>query len=179
MEFELRQDVLPPLTFTTTASSTATAVTIIAAHSDIVCARCPWLRRCLRASGMQEALSNRIVLHDTQPDIFRVFLQFLYSGLHADPLESSSPPLTTAQLADLLLLADRYECADLVAAVEAVLTRRLDDSSAVALLGLADKLGGEVVGGLRRAAFDYLAARPHLISRESLMSDTELTEDLR
>jgi BTB/POZ domain len=174
MEFELRQDVPPPLTYVA-AASTADASPpphVIPAHRAIVCARCPWLRRCLRpATGMTEAASRRIVLHDTPPDLFTVFLQFLYCGrLGGGPLDSSCC-LSVGQLADLLLLADRYEVADLVTAVEAVLIRRLDEGSAHALLGLADRLGGELVGGLRRAAFDYLAARPQLLQGENLAAD--------
>ncbi len=111
MEFELRQDAPPPLTYAPSPSSPEAAgggaVTRVAAHRVIVCARCSWFRRAL-ASGMQEAQQRRIILHDTSPAVFDVFLQFVYAGLQdLPPLECRLPSI--GQLADLLLLADRYE----------------------------------------------------------------------
>ncbi len=58
-------------------------------------------------------------------------------------------------------------------AVEAALGRRIDAESAVALLGLADQLG---TAGLRRAAFKYVAARPMLLTPDSL---ADLPDHLR
>jgi hypothetical protein len=112
MEFELRQDAPPPLTYAPAPSATPEAsgggaVTRVAAHRVIVCARCSWFRRAL-SSGMQEAQQRRIILHDTSPAVFDVFLQFVYAGLQdLPPLECRLPSI--GQLADLLLLADRYE----------------------------------------------------------------------
>jgi hypothetical protein len=112
MEFELRQDAPPPLTYAPSPSPTEAAggaVTRVAAHRVIVCARCSWFRRAL-ASGMQEAQHRRIILHDTSPAVFDIFLQFVYAGLQdLPPLECRLPSIS--QLADLLLLADRYEAA--------------------------------------------------------------------
>lgn len=181
MEFELRQDATPPITYIDSASTPTSQnvgdAHIIAAHRAVICARCPWFRRCLSAcNNMQEARNNRIILHDVQPQIFDVFLRFLYSGMHGASLEQVG--LTVEQLADLLLLADRYECVDFLAAVESALVKQLSEDSAMAMLGLADRLG-DAVGRLRRAAFDYLASRPHLLSQESLASDSELPEYLR
>jgi hypothetical protein len=57
---------------------------------------------------MQEAQQRRIILHDTSPAVFDIFLQFVYAGLQdLPPLECRLPSI--GQLADLLLLADRYE----------------------------------------------------------------------
>jgi hypothetical protein len=112
MEFELRQDAPPPLTYAPAPSATPEAagggtVTRVAAHRVIVCARCSWFRRAL-ASGMQEAQHRRIILHDTSPAVFDIFLQFVYAGLQdLPPLECRLSSI--GQLADLLLLADRYE----------------------------------------------------------------------
>jgi hypothetical protein len=112
MEFELRQDAPPPLTYATVPSATQAAgggaeTRVVAAHRVIVCARCSWFRRAL-ASGMQEAQQRRIILHDTSPAVFDIFLQFVYAGLQdLPPLECRLPSI--GQLADLLLLADRYE----------------------------------------------------------------------
>jgi hypothetical protein len=110
MEFELRQDAPPPLTYASAPSPTEAAggsITRVAAHRVIVCARCSWFRRVL-TSGMQEAQQRRIILHDTSPAVFDVFLQFVYAGLQdLPPLECRLPSI--GQLVDLLLLADRYE----------------------------------------------------------------------
>jgi hypothetical protein len=111
MKFELRQDAPPPLTYAPAPFPTEAAgggvVTRVAAHRVIVCARCSWFRRAL-ASGMQEAQQRRIILHDTSPAVFDIFLQFVYAGLQdLPPLECRLPSI--GQLADLLLLADRYE----------------------------------------------------------------------
>ena len=46
---------------------------------------------------------RKIPVHDTHPEIFKLFLEFLYGG----KLEMSE--LSTEQLSDLLVLADRYE----------------------------------------------------------------------
>jgi hypothetical protein len=113
MEFELRQDAPPPLTYAPAPSATPEAAgggavtQVVAAHRVIVCARCSWFRRAL-TSGMQEAQQRRIILHDTSPAVFDIFLQFVYAGLQdLPPLECRLPSI--GQLADLLLLADRYE----------------------------------------------------------------------
>ncbi len=66
-----------------------------------------------------------------------------------------------------------YEVGDLTVAAEAALVRRINAESAVALLGLADQLG---TAGLRRAAFKYVAARPTLLTPDSL---AELPDHLR
>ncbi len=66
-----------------------------------------------------------------------------------------------------------YEVGDLTVAAEAALVRKIDAESAVALLGLADQLG---TAGLRRAAFKYVAARPILLTPDSL---AELPDHLR
>ncbi len=42
-------------------------------------------------------------MHDTNPEMFRVFLHYLYSG------QFDSAELSTEQLADMITLADRYE----------------------------------------------------------------------
>ena len=89
MEFEIRE---------------ADTTTVLKAHRVIVSSRCPWFRRAL-TSGMKESIEKKIVLHDCSLAVFRTFLHFLYCGLHRLDLGQQQPQL----LADLLLLADRYE----------------------------------------------------------------------
>ena len=46
---------------------------------------------------------RKITVHDTNPELFKLFLGYLYSG----QLDASS--LSTEQLADMMAVADRYE----------------------------------------------------------------------
>ena len=48
-------------------------------------------------------LFRKITVHDTNPQLFALFLDYLYSG------QLDTADLTTEQLADLMALADRYE----------------------------------------------------------------------
>lgn len=73
-------------------------------------------------------------MHDTNPDMFRMFLQYLYSG----QLDTSD--ISTEQLADMLTLADRYEMDSLKSLCECSLKHHLDEDSALFLFGLADQL---------------------------------------
>ncbi len=46
---------------------------------------------------------RKITVHDTNPEMFKLFLQYLYSG------QFDTSELSTEQLADMITLADRYE----------------------------------------------------------------------
>ena len=46
---------------------------------------------------------RKITVHDTNPGMFRLFLEYLYSGVF------DTSELSTEQLADMITLADRYE----------------------------------------------------------------------
>ena len=48
------------------------------------------------------SVGRKITVHDTNPDLFRIFLGYLYSG-------QLTSELTVEQLADLMTLSDRYE----------------------------------------------------------------------
>ena len=76
-------------------------------------------------------------------------------------------------LADLLLLADRYEVDDLKSCCEEALIMKVDNNSCFALLVLADQFQA---GRLRRSCFEYIAQRPALSTEENL---DELPENLR
>ena len=84
---------------------------------------------------MRESIEKRICLHDCHLGVFTLFLQFLYSGLHNIDLGQESPSL----LADLLVLADRYEVDDLKDVTEATLLSKVDSDCCFALLALADQ----------------------------------------
>nr|XP_006812477.1 PREDICTED: uncharacterized protein LOC100370394 [Saccoglossus kowalevskii] len=91
----------------------------IKAHRVIIAARCDWFRRALN-SGMRESIDKKITVHDANPELFRLFLQFLYSGY----LDTSG--LSVEQVADMMSLSDRYEVDTLKQLCESTLKRHLD-----------------------------------------------------
>ena len=48
-------------------------------------------------------LYRKITIHDTNPDLFKLFLEYLYCG----QLETNE--MATEQLSDMMTLADRYD----------------------------------------------------------------------
>ena len=161
MEFEIRE----------VGPDGASNSTILKAHRVVVSSRCPWFRRAL-TSGMKESIERRIVLHDVALPVFQSFLHFLYAGLYRLDLSQESANM----LADLLLLADRYEVDQLKDCCEEALLAKVDSDSCFALLALADQFQA---GALRRTAFQYIAQRPSLSSEENLAElPSHLKEEL-
>ncbi|CAL1539140.1 unnamed protein product [Lymnaea stagnalis] len=118
----------------------------IKAHRVLVAARCDWFRKAL-LSGMKEAIDRKIVVHDTNPELFTRFLEALYSG----HLDTSS--LNAEQLADMMTLCDRYEMDSLKLVCEHELKSHLDEDNALCLLNLADHLNSR---NLRDSALNYV-----------------------
>lgn len=112
--------------------------TIIKAHRVIVAARCDWFRRAL-LSGMREAIDKRITIHDTSPFLFRIFLEYLYSG------RLKQNTLNTDQLAELLLLSDRYEVDSLKQVCEHALHSSIDQESVLYFLSMADQFNALIL----------------------------------
>ena len=79
---------------------------------------------------MKEALSDRIVLHDVDRDVFRALLVFIHTDtLQADP----------DQIMDLLMLANQYTLTALVKLCEAFLCGVTDPTdNAASLYSFAD-----------------------------------------
>lgn len=48
-------------------------------------------------------ISRQIIIHDTSPQLFQIFLEYLYGG------QVDTGQLMTDQLASLMQLSDRYE----------------------------------------------------------------------
>ena len=134
--------------------------TTIRAHRVVVCSRCPWFRRAL-TSGMKESIEKKIALHDCNLQVFKYFLQFLYSGLFKIELSLEPPQF----LADLFLMADRYEVDDLKTCCEESLTGKVDTNSCFALLALADQFQA---AKLRRICFEFIAQRPAVCTEDNL-----------
>lgn len=93
------------------------------------------------------------MVHDTSPALFRTFLDYLYCGR----LEPGS--MSTDQLTDLMLLADRYELDCLKQACEHALKSHIDDESALYLLSMADQFNARV---LRVSKKVYLFCKNYL-----------------
>jgi hypothetical protein len=133
-----------------------TDVSIFPAHRCIVAARCSWLQRALQ-SGMIEDINRKVTLSDVNPEIFKLFLQFLYCGtLHMKSL-------STQQIADLMVFSDQYETDDLKHLCEVELRSQLDNDSAVPFLSLADRYSART---LRAATMQYIMDHPNLIVSE-------------
>lgn len=82
---------------------------------------------------------RKITVHDTNPFVFRVFLEYLYSGR----LRQSS--LTTDQFTELLLLSDRYEVDSLKQACEYGLHSSIDEDSVLYFLSMADQYNAKTL----------------------------------
>lgn len=138
----------------------------IRGHCVIIASRCDWFRRAL-LSGMRESIDKKIVIHDTSPVLFRLFLEYLYGGR----LDSSG--LTTEQLADLMLLSDRYEMDPLKQICESNLKNCVNEESVLFLLSIADQFNAK---SLRNAALEFISRNPEVVESEVF---GELSEDLQ
>ncbi|XP_077980159.1 uncharacterized protein LOC144435438 [Glandiceps talaboti] len=146
----------PPAAAASQRPDVETEVFEIKAHRVIVAARCDWFRRALN-SGMREAIHKKITVHDANPELFKLFLQFLYGG-HLD-----TSNLTVEQLADMMSLSDRYEVDTLKQLCESALKLQLDEDTAFYMLTLADQFNARM---LRGAAMNYLMTNPTLVQSE-------------
>jgi len=140
----------------------------IAAHRVVVCARCAWFRRAL-TSGMKEERERRIVLRDCSPEVFNIFLQFIYSGLYK--LDLNNFPVQI--IVDLLIIADRYEVPVLVDVCEESLCNRIEEDNTVPLLVIAEQFN---TYRLRRKCFEFIAGHPDLLTPEVV---DQLPENLK
>ncbi|XP_022918430.2 uncharacterized protein [Onthophagus taurus] len=129
---------------------------IIPAHRAIVASRCEWFKKAL-TSGMRETIEKKITIHDTNPNIFKIFLEYLYSGI----LKPSQ--LNNEQLAELLLLSDRYELDSLKVACEYALQSNIDNENVMSLLSIADQFTGKV---LKKRCLSFISRNHQSIDRE-------------
>ncbi|KAH3863934.1 hypothetical protein DPMN_026942, partial [Dreissena polymorpha] len=133
----------------------------IPAHRVVIATRCHWFKRAL-LSGMRESIDRKITVHDTSPTLFRMFLEYLYSG----SLEMNE--MSTEQIADMMTLADRYDTVCLRSKCEYALRHHLDENTVFYLLSLADQLNART---LKENCMLYLSENP-------LLSTSEVFPDL-
>lgn len=139
---------------------------VIRAHCVIIASRCDWFRKAL-LSGMRESIDKKIIIHDTNPILFHIFLEYLYGG-HLD-----TGQLSTEQLADLMQLSDRYEVDSLKQISEEALKKHIDEDSALFLLSIGDQFNAK---SLRRAALEFISMNKDIIKSEVFY---DLPEDLQ
>ncbi|XP_055954606.1 uncharacterized protein LOC126812091 [Patella vulgata] len=128
----------------------------IHAHCVIVSARCDWFRRAL-LSGMRESINKKIVVHDTNPELFQLFLMYIYSGT------LDTHDTTAEQLADMLTLCDRYEMDSLKVICEHLLKPHIDIDNALCLFSLSDQLHAKY---LREYTLNYIVEHPEIANNE-------------
>ncbi|KAJ8913824.1 hypothetical protein NQ315_003733 [Exocentrus adspersus] len=129
---------------------------IIKSHRVIVATRCDWFRRAL-LSGMKEAIDKKIVIHDTSPFLFRILLEYLYSG----KLKQDS--LSTEQLVEILLLSDRYEMDCLKVTCENALLSSVDEESVFYFLSMSDQYNARV---LKTRCLNFISQHHELTENE-------------
>ena len=117
---------------------------LIHSHRALIAARCDWFKRAL-LSGMKESINKRITVHDVEPSSFKIFLQYIYSGL----LETKS--LSADDLVELLQLSDKYELDCLKRITETALISHIDQESVFLLLTVANQMNAK---HLRLAALE-------------------------
>ncbi|XP_045474802.1 uncharacterized protein LOC123680773 [Harmonia axyridis] len=125
---------------------------IIKAHRVVVASRCDWFRKAL-LSGMKEDIDKKIVIHETNPETFKIFLEYLYSG------KLSPSSITHEQLVDLVVLSDRFEVDSLKQACEMALEVTIDTENAIYLLSLADSYNAKT---LKVNCLDFIAKHQEL-----------------
>ncbi|KAK3089222.1 hypothetical protein FSP39_001872 [Pinctada imbricata] len=131
----------------------------IPAHRVILASRCKWFSRALQ-SGMRESIDKKISIHDTNPEVFSLFLEYLYGG------QLNVKDLTTDHLSELLSLADRYEVAGLQEVCEMSLKSHIDKETAVYLFSLADQVQSK---SLKERVLSYMVENQEVLDEDSFV----------
>lgn len=80
---------------------------------------------------------RKILVYDTNPVLFSAFLEYLYSGC------IDTKALSVDQIAELMMLSDRYEVDTLKQICEHVLKGHIDIDSVLYFLSLADQFNAK------------------------------------
>ena len=110
----------------------------------ILAARARYFDRMFK-SGMKECVSKEVIVPDTEPQVFRAMLQFIYSGL---------PPTKLDEIAmELLVVADELDLVDLKNMCEARACCILNKGNVVNALILAERHSCEVLWSRATSVF--------------------------
>ncbi|XP_051055224.1 speckle-type POZ protein-like [Phodopus roborovskii] len=124
------------------------------AHKAILAARSPVFRAMFQ-HDMKENRTNRVEIHDMEPQVFQAMMGFLYTG--------KAPDLHS--MADALLAAaDKYGLERLKVMCEDVLCRDLSVENAAHTLFLADLYSA---GQLKTQTLDFITAHASEVSETS------------
>ncbi|KAL6030371.1 hypothetical protein STEG23_034376 [Scotinomys teguina] len=124
------------------------------AHKAILAARSP-VFRAMFEHDMRESKSNRILMHDLEPQVFKVMMDFIYTGKTSD-LDSTADAVLAA--------SDMYGLERLKVMCEDALCRDLSVDNAAHTLFLADLHSS---GQLKRPALDFITAHVSEVSETS------------
>ena len=106
----------------------------IKAHKAILLARSEYFENMFR-SDVKENETNKVVVPDMEPQVFRAMLQFVYSGL---------PPTNLAEIAlDLLVAADKYCLDEIKEACSESLCDQITRKNVADVLLVADSINHE------------------------------------
>lgn len=150
----------------------------ITAHKQIMSARSEVFAKML-SSRMVEKKTGRVEITDVEPNIFKMFLSFIYS------LELESDK--TDDLLKLIVVADKYSVKSLVHGCEYNLSKNLNDENAVDILLVADMVKANF---LKKDCILYIiknkteigateAYKEMVRSRSDLLSEIFLHENLK
>eukprot|EP00794_Sanderia_malayensis_P009047 gene9047-10014_t len=143
------------------------AEVVFKAHRVVVATRCEWFNRALH-SGMKESIERKFYIEDCSPEVFNLFLQYLYGGAADDYAE-----LSEELLADLLTLADRYETEELMRICELLLAKQLNEKNISLILSFAENIGAQQ---LKADALAYIKNCTHSIDMDDI---EKLSDDLK
>lgn len=137
--------------FPSTDPTTSDKQVTIPAHKVILYAASEHFRR-LFNSGMRESTDGIILITDTSPETFEEVLHFIYTGtLHR---------LTTGNVLDLLIAADKYLLLELVELLEKALGYILSNDNVASILSLTSTIPSATSTYNRCIAF----LRAHILS---------------
>ncbi|XP_060529627.1 uncharacterized protein LOC132704030 [Cylas formicarius] len=142
-----------------TPGATVSRKCVIKAHRVIVAARCDWFRRALQ-SGMREAIDKKIIIHDTNPALFRLLLEYLYSG------QLKQTQFSSEKLLELVLLSDRYEIDSLKQICEYHLRSTIDAESALYFLCIADRYNAKI---LKSKCINFISQHNEITESEEFL----------
>ncbi|XP_076332777.1 uncharacterized protein LOC143237423 isoform X2 [Tachypleus tridentatus] len=133
----------------------------IKAHSVVIAAYCDWFRQTLIS---QESTDRTIVVHDSSPEIFRMFLEYLYGG-HLETRQ-----LSMEQLAHLMFLSEKYQVNPLKHQLEETFENLIDEDTAFLILVIGVQFKCNT---LRNTALDFIAVKNIAINKDSFIGHPE------
>ncbi|XP_052575306.1 speckle-type POZ protein-like [Peromyscus californicus insignis] len=124
------------------------------AHKAILAARSP-VFRAMFEHDMEESKTNRVEIHDLEPQVFKAMMDFIYTGTAPD-LDSMA--------AAVLAAADKYGLEHLKVMCEDALCRDFSVENAAHTLFLADLHNA---GQLKTQTLDFITAHASEVSETS------------